>query len=95
MKKLPILIFIALCLTALATSYGSYRSAERAIEGDMRQALAKTFLEGRRIDLLMLQIQWLRAQHRQLISFRTNMVRQCFILFGCLAIGWGDSLPRH
>ena len=45
MKKLPILIFIALCLTALATSYGSYRSAERAIEGDMRQALAKTIDE--------------------------------------------------
>lgn len=45
MKKLPILIFIALCFTALATSYGSYRSAERAIEGDMRQALAKTIDE--------------------------------------------------
>ena len=45
MKKLPILIFIALCLTTLATSYGSYRSAERAIEGDMRQALAKTIDE--------------------------------------------------
>ena len=45
MKKLPILIFIALCLSAFATSYGSYRSAERAIEGDMRQALAKTIGE--------------------------------------------------
>lgn len=45
MKRLPILIFIALCLTALATSYGSYRSAERAIEGDMRQALTKTINE--------------------------------------------------
>src|SRR5574344_1122488 len=45
MKKLPILIFIALCFTAFAASYGSYRSAERAIEGDMRQALAKTIDE--------------------------------------------------
>ena len=45
MKKLPILIFIVLCLTAFATSYGSYRCAERAIEGDMRQALAKTINE--------------------------------------------------
>ena len=39
------MIFIALCLTTLMTSYGSYRSAERAIEGDMRQALAKTINE--------------------------------------------------
>ena len=45
MKELRILIFIALCLTTLMTSYGSYRSAERAIEGDMRQALAKTINE--------------------------------------------------
>ncbi|MGN0069876.1 MAG: helix-turn-helix domain-containing protein [Prevotella sp.] len=45
MKKLPILIFIVLCLSALTTSYGSYRSEERAIESDMRQALAKTINE--------------------------------------------------
>ena len=45
MKKLPILIFIVLCLTAVATSYGSYRKAQRNIENDLQQALAKTINE--------------------------------------------------
>ena len=45
MKKLPILIFIVLCLTAIATSCGSYRKAERNIENDLKQALAKTINE--------------------------------------------------
>ena len=45
MKKLPILIFILLCLTAMATSCGSYRMAERNIENDLKQALAKTINE--------------------------------------------------
>ena len=45
MKKLPILIFIVLCLTAMATSYGSYRKAQRNIESDLQQALAKTINE--------------------------------------------------
>ena len=36
MKKLPILIFIVLCLTAVATSYGSYCKAQRNIEGDLQ-----------------------------------------------------------
>ena len=39
MKKLPILIFIVLCFTAMATSYGSYRKAQRNIESDLQQAL--------------------------------------------------------
>ena len=42
MKKLPILIFIVLCLTAVATSYGSYCKAQRKIESDLQQALPKT-----------------------------------------------------
>ena len=45
MKKLPILIFILLCLTAMATSCGSYRKVERNIENDLKQALAKTINE--------------------------------------------------
>ena len=45
MKKLPILIFILLCLNAIATSCGSYRKAERNIENDLKQALAKTINE--------------------------------------------------
>ena len=45
MKKLPILIFILLCLSAMATSCGSYRMAERNIENDLKQALAKTINE--------------------------------------------------
>ena len=45
MKKLPILIFIVLCLTAMATSYGSYCKAQRNIESDLQQALAKTINE--------------------------------------------------
>ena len=45
MKKLPILIFIVLCLTAVATSYGSYCKAQRNIESDLQQALAKTINE--------------------------------------------------
>ena len=45
MKKLPILIFLLLCLTAIATSCGSYRKAERNIENDLKQALAKTINE--------------------------------------------------
>ena len=45
MKKLPILIFIVLCFTAVATSYGSYRKAQRNIESDLQQALAKTINE--------------------------------------------------
>ena len=45
MKKLPILIFIVLCFTAMATSYGSYRKAQRNIESDLQQALAKTINE--------------------------------------------------
>ena len=45
MKKLPILIFILLCLNAMATSFGSYRKAERNIENDLKQALAKTINE--------------------------------------------------
>ena len=45
MKKLPILIFILLCLTAMVTSCGSYRKAERNIENDLKQALAKTINE--------------------------------------------------
>ena len=45
MKKLPIIIFIVLCLTAVATSYGSYRKAQRNIESDLQQALAKTINE--------------------------------------------------
>ena len=45
MKKLPILIFIVLCLTAVATSYGSYHKAQRNIESDLQQALAKTINE--------------------------------------------------
>ena len=45
MKKLPILIFLLLCLTAMATSCGSYRMAERNIENDLKQALAKTINE--------------------------------------------------
>ena len=45
MKKLPILIFILLCLTAMATSCGSYRKAERNIENDLKQALDKTINE--------------------------------------------------
>ena len=40
MKKLPILIFIVLCFTAMATSYGSYRKAQRNIESDLQQALS-------------------------------------------------------
>ena len=34
-----------LCLTAVATSYGSYRKAQRNIESDLQQALAKTINE--------------------------------------------------
>ena len=45
MKKLPILIFLLLCLSAMATSCGSYRKAERNIENDLKQALAKTINE--------------------------------------------------
>ena len=45
MKKLPILIFLLLCLTAMVTSCGSYRKAERNIENDLKQALAKTINE--------------------------------------------------
>ena len=45
MKKLPILIFILLCLTAMSTSCGSYRKVERNIENDLKQALAKTINE--------------------------------------------------
>ena len=45
MKKLPIVIFILLCLSAMATSCGSYRKAERNIENDLKQALAKTINE--------------------------------------------------
>lgn len=45
MKKLPILVFLLLCLTAMATSCGSYRKAERNIENDLKQALAKTINE--------------------------------------------------
>ena len=45
MKKLPILISLLLCLTAMATSCGSYRKAERNIENDLKQALAKTINE--------------------------------------------------
>ena len=45
MKKLRILIFILLCLSAMATSCGSYRKAERNIENDLKQALAKTINE--------------------------------------------------
>ena len=45
MKKLPILIFILLCLSAMATSCGSYRKAERNIENDLKQAFAKTINE--------------------------------------------------
>ena len=45
MKKLPILIFILLCLSAMATSCGSYRKVERNIENDLKQALAKTINE--------------------------------------------------
>ena len=45
MKKLPILIFIVLCFTAMATSYGSYHKAQRNIESDLQQALAKTINE--------------------------------------------------
>ena len=45
MKKLPILLFILLCLTAMATSFGSYHKAERNIENDLKQALAKTINE--------------------------------------------------
>lgn len=45
MKKLPILIFLLLCLNAMATSYWSYRKAERNIENDLKQALAKTINE--------------------------------------------------
>ena len=45
MKKLPILMFILLCLTAMATSCGCYRKAERNIENDLKQALAKTINE--------------------------------------------------
>ena len=33
------------CLTAVATSYGSYRKAQRNIESDLQQALAKTINE--------------------------------------------------
>lgn len=45
MRKLPLLIFISLCLTALATSYGSYHAAEQLVKSDLRQALAKTVSE--------------------------------------------------
>ena len=45
MKKLPILIFILLCLTAMSTSCRSYRKVERNIENDLKQALAKTINE--------------------------------------------------
>ena len=45
MKKLPILIFLLLCLSAMATSCGNYRKAERNIENDLKQALAKTINE--------------------------------------------------
>ena len=45
MKKLPILLFILLCLTAMATSCGSYLKAERNIENDLKQALTKTINE--------------------------------------------------
>ena len=45
MKKLPILVFLLLCLTAMATSCGSYLKAERNIENDLKQALAKTINE--------------------------------------------------
>lgn len=45
MKKLPLFIFIVLCFTALATSYGSYHAAERMVSSDLQQALAKTLSE--------------------------------------------------
>ena len=45
MKKLPILIFILLCLSAMATSCGSYCKVERNIENDLKQALSKTINE--------------------------------------------------
>ena len=45
MKKLPILIFILLCLTAMSTSCGSYCKVERNIENDLKQALTKTINE--------------------------------------------------
>lgn len=51
MKKLPIFIFIALCLTALATSYGSYHAAEQQVQRDLQQALAKTVGE-RGVDVM-------------------------------------------
>lgn len=51
MKKLPLFIFIALCLTALATSYGSYHAAEQQVQRDLQQALAKTVGE-RGVDVM-------------------------------------------
>lgn len=51
MKKLPLFIFIALCLTALATSYGSYHAAEQQVQRDLQQALAKTVSE-RGVDVM-------------------------------------------
>ena len=61
MKKLPILIFILLCLSAMATSCGSYRKAERNIENDLKQALAKTInekgMETMRQELLLVVFQ--------------------------------------
>lgn len=51
MKKLPLFIFIVLCLTALATSYGSYHAAEQQVQRDLQQALAKTVGE-RGVDVM-------------------------------------------
>lgn len=45
MKKLPLLIFITLCFTALTTSYVSYHTAEQLVRNDLQQALVKTVNE--------------------------------------------------
>lgn len=51
MKKLPLFIFFALCIMALATSYGSYHAAEQQVRRDLQQALAKTVGE-RGVDVM-------------------------------------------
>lgn len=52
MKKLPLLIFIALCLMAMVTSFGNYHTAKLLVETDLRQALTKTVSE-RGVDVML------------------------------------------
>lgn len=51
MKKLPLFIFMTLCLMAFATSYCSYHATEQLVNRDLQQALAKT-LDEKGIDVM-------------------------------------------